>query len=77
MSRILETYAKQSGVINRAITSKYKEVIEDVRYYVADGWDHEEAVILAMQEWAWKFESAEDKELLKTWFDGSFGKFAA
>jgi len=77
MNSILNTYAKQTGVINRTITEKYKDIIEEARWYMSTGSDKTEAVEMAIKEFSWKFESEEDKALLLSWFNGSFGKFAA
>ena len=63
--------------LNQSITSKYSHVIQEVRNLVAEGWDHGEAVILAIDDAQDEFENPEDKATLLTWLDGSFGKNVA
>ena len=45
-NNILKSYAKQNGVIMRTITSKYSNLIEEVKYYIYNGWVKKEATNL-------------------------------
>lgn len=65
---------RQTDVINRTITSKYRLLIQEVRDCMTSGWDLKEAVnFVVNEEFAFMIESEEDKQILLAWFSGSFG----
>lgn len=58
--------------INQTITSKYKEVVQAVRDYMKLGADKAAAVEAAINDHWHKFQSLEDMDLLRSWFNGAF-----
>lgn len=71
MNSILEIHAKQSGVITRTVVKKYKEVIEDARYFVREmNLSKQEAANVAISDWT--IETEEERSVLMNWFKNSF-----
>lgn len=74
MNTIIDINNRQTDVINRTITSKYRLLIQEVRDCMTSGWDLKEAVnFVVNEEFAFMIESEEDKQILLAWFSGSFG----
>jgi len=71
--RIIDIHDNQSDVINRTITSKYKIIIQEVRDCMQLGYSKDEAVSFSLKEFAFLIESDEDKEILLSWFNNSYG----
>ena len=72
--KIINIHTRQSSVINRSITSKYRLLIQEVRDCMSSGWELQEAVDFVInEEFAFMIESDQDKEVLLAWFNGSFG----
>ena len=68
-NNILKSYSKQNGVIMRGITSKYSNLIEEVKYYISNGWVREEAIdFVLFNEFDFMFNNNEsDRQLLNGW----------
>ena len=68
-NNILKSYAKQNGVIMRTITSKYSNLIEEVKYYISNGWVKKEAIdFVLFNEFDFMFNGCEnDRQLLNEW----------
>lgn len=62
--------------INVTITSKYPEIVQEVRSNMCQGQDIETAVNNAFTDYLYKFQSDEDIVCLASWFNGSFSKAA-
>ncbi len=58
-------------LINEPITSKYKEVIEEVNKNKREGMCHDHAVKSAVDKFWYKF-ILNDREILLSWFNGKF-----
>jgi len=65
-NEILNIYAKNSGVIMRGLIAENKDLIEEVKYYISEGWDKAYAIDFVIDEFSFKLNSNESK-LLKDW----------
>jgi len=59
-----------NNTINQPITSKYSEVVSEVRENTRQGMAHEQAVQSAMDKYWFKF-ILDDQEILLAWFNNS------
>jgi hypothetical protein len=71
-NQIIEIHNRQSGVVMRKITSKYMDVINEVKFYIASGWDKTQAInYVLFDEMDFMFTSNDERSLLKMWMENS------
>ena len=65
---ILAAYSNSNPVKMRGITSKYRDAINEVKFYIQSGWDKVRAIdFVLFGEMAFMFSDSEDRDLLKNW----------
>lgn len=67
--KILNIHTRENGFIMRSLISENRDLIDEVKYYISNGWNKLEAIdFVLFDEWAFKFKNEEDKRtLLKEW----------
>lgn len=68
-AQILAIYNAGNAVQTRKMTSAYREIIEEVKFYIASGWDKNRAIDFCIfEEFAFMFNgNTEDQDNLKSW----------